>query len=117
MAAGFHAPILFDDDADIDAHQGADVGCALPIRADDLDGGPFCRQRGCDLLDAGILGAGIGVDFIQKPDLCIECQRFQRVYVGIQRHIRAGRGIGQDAAMATMHGLNRRGGAFDRRFA
>src|SRR5262249_13130653 len=104
-------------DRDIQADQGADIGRAMAIVAENLDSLPDTGNRGHDLLDARILGPGIGIDLAQNSDLMAEIECRQRVFLAIEDAIGADRRQGKVAAMTaadSFHGLR---GALDRLLA
>ena len=75
VGAGFALAVALYDDADVEADEGAEVGSAVAVRADDLHGLPFAVDGGHDLDDAGILAAGVGIDALQDGGAAGEARR------------------------------------------
>ena len=56
----------------------------MPVGPDDLDDAPVRQQAGGNLRNAGILGAGNGIDLFQQCDLLLERDEVERAKVGIE---------------------------------
>jgi len=61
--------VLFGDDGEREADQGADVGGHGAVGAGDHDNVVFAAKTSHDLDDAGVLGAGAALDVFQQGDL------------------------------------------------
>lgn len=90
MATALAATILLDDDADIEAHQRADIGAEAAVMGSDQNAIPDPGQAHGDLLDARVERARGTVDTLQQFDLLGTAHDVQRVALGIQLgHLRA----------------------------
>ena len=117
IAAAFHAAILLDHDGDVQPDEGADIGRALAVAAQDLDSLPAAAERGRNLAHPRVLCPDIGVQIGEQRGLGRECHAGQRVVLAIEAAVRARRGLGQCAAAPAMHSLHCLGGARHRRLA
>ncbi len=71
--------VLFDDDRDIEAHQGPDVRRQGAVAGRDQNHFMHRRQRRHDLLDSRVDAAGIGVDAHQPLHLVLIAYRVERI--------------------------------------
>jgi hypothetical protein len=71
------------------------------------------RQRSRHLAHAAIFAAGIGVHVFQQLHFLFEARRLERIDVGVELHIAAGRAGGGGAGIAMGHGAHGAGGAGD----
>ena len=113
VRAGFALAVALDDDADVQADQGAEVGGAVAVGADDLHGLPFAVDRGHDLDDAGILAAGVGVDALQDAGAAGETVASQRARVRVEAGVGGARSLGGGAAAAAADSADGGGGALE----
>ena len=111
--AGFAAAIALDRDRDIEADEGADIGFHVAIGAQHRDRAQGAGDRGTDLDDSRILGAAIGVDFLQQGGFDLEGRIGDRIYCVIKLAICPGRWRREDGGRAALYGGGRLGGALD----
>ena len=110
-AAGLPPITLGHHDRDIEAHQGAQISEALPIRAQDLHRLPFPGDGSHHLHNARVSRAGIGINFLQQGGLGSEIHLRQRIRIGVEPRIGGARRDIQSPAMALAHRLHRSRGA------
>ena len=90
----------------------------MTVGADDLHRLPGAGDRGADLHNARIGGAGKGVDLLKKRDLGFERNADKRVAVAIERAVAGGdRRLGRGAGIAAGDGLHTVGGTAQRGLA
>jgi hypothetical protein len=63
---------------------------------------PLAGQAGHDLADSRLFAAGVGVDVGEQRHLGLEGHRAQRILVGVEQPVGAGRGLGHDAGAAGL---------------
>ena len=85
------------------------------VGADDLHRLPDAAERGHDLAHPRIAAARIGVDFGQEPRLGAEIDEAERVLLGVEAAVGAGRRRGEDPGMAARHRADGGRRAADRR--
>ena len=95
------------------AHQGADVGGAAAVAAQDLHRLPLARQGRHHLGHPVVEAAGVGVDIGEQLHLGLEIDLVQQVVVHVEVAIGARRRRRQGAAVAGAHRRYRIGGAAD----
>src|SRR5690606_29913479 len=108
--AALHARAVADHDADVEPDQGADVAAPDAVGAHDLHPLPRPAQRRADLLDARILGARVGVDLLQQPDLLGLVATLDRVVLAVTLAVGALGRQGERAGVAALdrlHGVDR----------
>ena len=110
-AAGLPPITLGHHDRDIEAHQGAQISEALPIRAQDLHRLPFPGDGSHHLHHARVSRAGIGINFLQQGGLGSEIHLRQRIRIGVEPRIGGARRDIQSPTMALADGLYCGGGA------
>ena len=87
----FALAVFLDDDGNRAADQRPDVGSQPAIRTGDQDHLVLAGQRGHDLDDARVDGAGETFEALEQPDLGIGRQRGDRVVRNVQRLCRGRR--------------------------
>lgn len=91
MAAAFATAILLDDDADIEAHQRANICSQTTVSGGHQNAFPDPGHAHGDLLDPRVEGAGSGIDTLEQLDFFSAADDFQRVVRAIQlSHILSG---------------------------
>ena len=107
-AAGFLPVAVADHDRDVDAHQRANVAIGLAVGADHLHGLPRGAETDRNLADAGVLGAGIGIDRLKEPRLGLEGRAAERAVFAVELDVGARRRRGIVAGIAALdraHGI------------
>ena len=115
VAAGFLAVAVADHDRDGYAHQRPHVTIGLAVGPQNLDRLPGRGDAGRHLAHPRILGAGIGIDGLQKLRFGFEGRRGERAVVAVKLHIGARRRLGVMARIAALDRAHRIGRPLDRR--
>ncbi|MNZ64434.1 hypothetical protein D3C78_826020 [compost metagenome] len=84
MATTLTATVLFDDHADIEAHQRAHIRCQAAISCSNQDALPDPGHAHGDLLNARIQRTGGGIDTLEQFDFLGPAEHFQRIVGAIQ---------------------------------
>ena len=113
VGAGLHPAVPLDDDRDIEADQGPDIGGTLPVAADDQHSLPLAQKRRRDLPYPPVLRTGVFVDFLEQLDLALERHLRERVDRGIEGPVRAARAVGKRAAVPGENRAHRSRGPSD----
>ncbi len=99
---------MLDDDGDVETNEGAQVGDAGAVRPHHLHRLPLAGDRGHDLLDAGVLAAGVGIHGGEQRGPLGEGLLGERVRVRVEARVG---GAGRVARPPSAPGAHGRDGA------
>ena len=116
MVSSLAPAILLGNDLHAETHQRPDVGSDEAVGADDVDHAPTRRKRNANLHDARVAGPRSSVDLLAERDLFGEGHEAERIIGAVHRLVGALR-RGSGRGPRRVEQLQRRCGAFDRRFA
>ena len=82
--AAFPAAIFFGNNADIETHKRADIGCDKAIGTNDFHDAPACRQANRHLGNAWVARAGGGINLLAQRHLIGKGNEAHGVTIGIE---------------------------------